>query len=72
VTSNAAYDYLRAPPAHGIAWPIFLSGRPMADALSEKVDRDEGQRKRFVAASCSMGFREDRILPTLKEVEGLS
>jgi len=48
----------------------------MADALaSEKVDRDEGQRRRIREAVDSMldgVSEEDRVLLTLKEVEGLS
>jgi RNA polymerase sigma-70 factor (ECF subfamily) len=78
LTSNAAYDYLRKRRRRMESRMADLSEQQvvMADALaSDKVDRDEGQRKRIREAVDSLldgVSEEDRILLTLKEVEGLS
>ena len=78
LTSNAAYDYLRKKRRRMEARMADLSEQQMiiADALAgEKVDRDDRARKRIreeVNSLLGAVSEEDRILLTLKEVEGLS
>ena len=78
LTSNAAYDYLRKRHRRMESRMADLSEQQvvLADATaSEKVDREEGQRKRIREAVDSLlgeVSEDDRILLTLKEVEGLS
>jgi RNA polymerase sigma-70 factor, ECF subfamily len=78
LTANAAYDYLRKRRRRMESRMADLSEQQVlvADALaSEKVDRDEGQRRKVREAVTSLLDRvseEDRVLLTLKEVEGLS
>jgi RNA polymerase sigma-70 factor (ECF subfamily) len=78
LTSNAAYDYLRKRRRRMESRMADLSEQQvvLADATaSEKVDRDEGRRKRIREAVDSLlggVSEEDRVLLTLKEVEGLS
>jgi RNA polymerase sigma-70 factor (ECF subfamily) len=78
LTANAAYDYLRKRRRRMESRMADLSEQQVmaADATAgEKVDRDEGQRKRIREAVDSLldgVSEEDRVLLTLKEVEGLS
>jgi RNA polymerase sigma-70 factor, ECF subfamily len=78
LTSNAAYDYLRKKRRRMEARMADLSEQQMmvADAVAgEKVDRDDTARKRIreeVDSLLGAVSEEDRILLTLKEVEGLS
>jgi RNA polymerase sigma-70 factor (ECF subfamily) len=78
LTSNAAYDYLRKKRRRMEARMADLSEQQMmiADAVAgEKVDRDDTARKRIreeVASLLGAVSEEDRVLLTLKEVEGLS
>lgn len=78
LTANAAYDYLRKRRRRPEARMSDLSEQQvvLADAMAgEKVDRDESQRKRIRDAVDSLldgVSEEDRVLLTLKEVEGLS
>ncbi len=78
LTSNAAYDYLRKRRHRMESRMADLSEQQvvLADATaSEKVDRDEDRRKRIREAVDSLldgVSEEDRVLLTLKEVEGLS
>jgi RNA polymerase sigma-70 factor, ECF subfamily len=78
LTSNAAYDYLRKKRRRMEARMADLSEQQMmiADAMAgEKVDRDDTARKRIreeVDSLLGAVSEEDRVLLTLKEVEGLS
>ena len=78
LTSNAAYDYLRTKRRLMEARMADLSEQQMmiADAMAgEKVDRDDTARKRIreeVDSLLGAVSEEDRVLLTLKEVEGLS
>jgi len=78
LTSNAAYDYLRKKRRRMEARMADLSEQQMmiADATAgEKVDRDDTARKRIreeVESLLGAVSEEDRVLLTLKEVEGLS
>ena len=78
LTANAAYDYLRKRRRRMEARMADLSEQQMmiADALAgEKVDRDDMARKRIreeVDSLLGAVSEEDRVLLTLKEVEGLS
>jgi RNA polymerase sigma-70 factor, ECF subfamily len=78
LTANAAYDYLRKRRRRMEARMSDLSEQQvvLADAMAgEKVDRDEGERKRIRDAVDSLlgaVSEDDRVLLTLKEVEGLS
>src|SRR5947209_4777727 len=78
LTSNAAYDYLRKKRRRMEARMADLSEQQMmiADATAgEKVDRDDTERKRIreeVDSLLGAVSEEDRVLLTLKEVEGLS
>jgi len=78
LTANAAYDYLRKRRRRMESRMADLSEQQvlLADAVAgEKIDRDEGQKKRIrdaVDALLDQVSEEDRVLLTLKEVEGLS
>ena len=78
LTANAAYDYLRKRRRRMESRMADLSEQQvlLADAVAgEKIDRDEGQKKRIreaVDALLDRVSEEDRVLLTLKEVEGLS
>jgi len=78
LTANAAYDYLRKRRRRMESRMADLSEQQvlLADAVAgEKIDRDEGQKKRIreaVDALLERVSEEDRVLLTLKEVEGLS
>jgi len=77
LTSNAAYDYLRKKRRRMEARMADLSEQQMmiADAMAgEKVDRDDTARKRIreeVDSLLGAVSEEDRVVFTLKEVEGL-
>ncbi|HKW98298.1 MAG TPA: sigma-70 family RNA polymerase sigma factor [Bryobacteraceae bacterium] len=78
LTANAAYDYLRKRRRRPESRMSDLSEQQvvLADAVAgEKVDRDESRRKRIRDAVDSLlgaVSEDDRVLLTLKEVEGLS
>ncbi|MCU1274401.1 MAG: polymerase, sigma-24 subunit, subfamily [Bryobacterales bacterium] len=78
LTANAAYDYLRKRRRRMEARMADLSEQQVmiADALAgEKVDRDDTARNRIreeVDSLLGAVSEEDRVLLTLKEVEGLS
>ena len=78
LTANAAYDYLRKRRRRMESRMADLSEQQMmiADAhAGEKVDRDDTARKRIreeVDSLLGAVSEEDRVLLTLKEVEGLS
>lgn len=78
LTQNAAYDYLRKRRRRLESRMADLSEQQvlLADAVaSASVDQDEGQKTRIreaVDALLDKVSEEDRVLLTLKEVEGLS
>lgn len=78
LTVNAAYDYLRRQRRRHESRMSDLSEQQvvMADAVAGGRKLDEEQQKartrEFVQALLSSVSEEDRILLTLKEVEGLS
>lgn len=78
LTVNACYDYLRRHRRRMEARMADLSEQQvsMADALaSNKADQDQAQRRKTretVDGLLAAVSEEDRILLTLKEVEGLS
>jgi RNA polymerase sigma-70 factor (ECF subfamily) len=78
LTVNAAYDYLRRQRRRHEARMSDLSEQQvvMADAAaSTQVDQDERRRLRIretVGALMGAVSEQDRILLTLKEIEGLS
>lgn len=78
LTVNAAYDYLRRQKRRNESRMADLSEQQivMADAGASSRKDDEEQAKRrtreFVNALLQAVSEEDRILLTLKEVEGLS
>jgi RNA polymerase sigma-70 factor (ECF subfamily) len=78
LTVNSAYDYLRRHRRRHEARMADLSEQQviMADAAAgTKQDHDEQQRGRvrdMVAALMGAVSEQDRILLTLKEIEGLS
>ena len=78
LTVNSAYDYLRRHRRRREARMADLSEQQvvMADAAAgTKVDQDERRRGRIremVGALMSAVSEKDRILLTLKEIEGLS
>jgi RNA polymerase sigma-70 factor, ECF subfamily len=78
LTVNASYDYLRKQRRRGEARMADLSEQQvlMADAAAGGKQTSEDQRKaqlkEQVEALLSAVSAEDRILLTLKEVEGLS
>lgn len=78
LTVNAAYDYLRRAKRRNEARMADLSEQQvvMADSLAgTKQDEEEREKTRvrdFVNALFGSVSEEDRLLLTLKEVEGLS
>ena len=78
LTANAAYDYLRKRRRRMESRMADLSEQQVlvADAIAgEKVNRDEGERKKIRETVDSLldgVSEEDRVLLMLKEVEGLS
>ncbi len=78
LTVNASYDYLRRAKRRGESRMADLSEQQvmMADSLAggrqEDEDRQKGKVREFVDALFSHVSEEDRLLLTLKEVEGLS
>jgi RNA polymerase sigma-70 factor (ECF subfamily) len=78
LTVNASYDYLRRAKRRGESRMADLSEQQvmMADSLAggrqDSEDRQKGQVREFVDALFSHVSEEDRLLLTLKEVEGLS
>lgn len=78
LTINAAYDYLRRLKRRGESRMADLSEQQVAasDALAghrqDFDDRQKGQIREFVEALFRNVSEEDRLLLTLKEVEGLS
>jgi RNA polymerase sigma-70 factor (ECF subfamily) len=78
LTVNAAYDYLRRQRRRHESRMSDLSEQQvmMADALAGGKKLDEEQQKarvrEFVQSLLNSVSEEDRILLTLKEVEGLS
>lgn len=78
LTVNASYDYLRRVKRRGESRMADLSEQQvmMADSLAggrqENDARQKGQVREFVDALFRHVSEEDRLLLTLKEVEGLS
>lgn len=78
LTVNAAYDYLRKQRRRSEARMADMSEQQvlMADAaLGTRVSNEENDRARtreFVQSLLAEVSEEDRILLTLKEIEGLS
>jgi len=78
LTVNAAYDYLRRQRRRHESRMSDLSEQQvvMADAMAGGRKQDEDQQKarvrEFVQSLLDAVSEEDRILLTLKEVEGLS
>ena len=78
LTVNAAYDYLRRAKRRGESRMADLTEQQvmMADSLAggrkEDEDRQKSQVREFMNALFSHVSEEDRLLLTLKEVEGLS
>jgi RNA polymerase sigma-70 factor, ECF subfamily len=78
LTANAAYDYLRKRRRRMESRMGDLSEQQvvLADAMAgEKVSRDDAERKRIrdmVDSLLDAVSEDDRVLLTLKEVEGLS
>jgi RNA polymerase sigma-70 factor (ECF subfamily) len=78
LTVNASYDYLRRSIRRGESRMADLSEQQvmMADSLAggrqDAEDRQRGEVREFVDALFRHVSEEDRLLLTLKEVEGLS
>jgi RNA polymerase sigma-70 factor (ECF subfamily) len=78
LTVNAAYDYLRKAKRRNESRMADLTEQHVmiADAMAgSKRDSDERQKNQirdFMESLLSQVSREDRLLLTLKEVEGLS
>jgi len=78
LTVNAAYDYLRRSKRRGESRMSDLSEQQVmiADAMAggkqDAEDRQRGEVREFVDALFRHVSEEDRLLLTLKEVEGLS
>ncbi len=78
LTVNAAYDYLRRAKRRGESRMADLSEQQvmMADALAggklDSEERQKGKTREFMDALFRHVSEEDRLLLTLKEVEGLS
>ena len=78
LTVNASYDYLRRSRRRSESRMSDLSEQQvlMADALAggrqDAEDRQRGNVREFVDALFQHVSEEDRLLLTLKEVEGLS
>jgi RNA polymerase sigma-70 factor, ECF subfamily len=75
---NASYDYLRRAKRRGESRMADLSEQQVmkADSVASGRQQDEDRQKRqtreFVSALFAHVSEEDRLLLTLKEVEGLS
>ncbi len=78
LTTNAAYDYLRKQKRRSESRMSDLSEQQVMMADASAGSKDEADRKykagvrEFVNSLLSEVSEEDRILLTLKEVEGLS
>lgn len=78
LTVNASYDYLRRAKRRGESRMADLSEQQviMADALAggrqDSEERQKIQTREFMNALFQHVSEEDRLLLTLKEVEGLS
>ena len=78
LTVNASYDYLRRSKRRGESRMADLSEQQvmMADSMAggkqDAEDRQRGEVREFVDALFRHVSDEDRLLLTLKEVEGLS
>jgi RNA polymerase sigma-70 factor (ECF subfamily) len=78
LTVNASYDYLRRSKRRGESRMADLSEQQvlMADSLAggrqDAENRQRGEVREFVDALFQHVSDEDRLLLTLKEVEGLS
>jgi len=78
LTVNASYDYLRRAKRRGESRMADLSEQQvlMADSLAggrqDNEDRQKSKVREFVDALFRHVSEEDRLLLTLKEVEGLS
>jgi RNA polymerase sigma-70 factor (ECF subfamily) len=78
LTVNASYDYLRRARRRSESRMADLSEQQvmMADSLAggkqQHEERQKGQVREFVSALFEHVSEEDRLLLTLKEVEGLS
>ncbi len=78
LTVNASYDYLRRAKRRNESRMADMSEQQvmMADSIAsgrqEGEDRQKGEVREFMAALFSHVSEEDRILLTLKEVEGLT
>ena len=78
LTVNASYDYLRRAKRRSESRMADLSDQQvlMADSLAggrqENEERQKKQTREFVEALFRHVSEEDRLLLTLKEVEGLS
>ena len=78
LTVNASYDYLRRSKRRGESRMSDLSEQQVmrADAMAggkqDAEDRQRGEVREFVDALFRHVSEEDRLLLTLKEVEGLS
>src|SRR6202000_3158970 len=77
LTVNACYDYLRKSRRRLESRMADLSEQQvmMADAAGSRLQNDDGEKRRvrdLVQSLLSSVSEEDRILLTLKEVEGLS
>ena len=78
LTVNASYDYLRRAKRRNESRMADLSEQQvmMADSVAssrqEGEDRQRGQVREFMDALFSQVSEQDRLLLTLKEVEGLS
>jgi RNA polymerase sigma-70 factor (ECF subfamily) len=78
LTVNACYDYLRRAKRRNESRMADLSEQQvmMADSLAggrqETEERQKGETREFMDALFQHVSEEDRLLLTLKEVEGLS
>ena len=78
LTVNACYDYLRRAKRRSESRMADLSEQQVmkADALAggrqQDEERQKGQTREFVSALFEHVSEEDRLLLTLKEVEGLT
>jgi RNA polymerase sigma-70 factor, ECF subfamily len=78
LTVNASYDYLRRAKRRSESRMADLSEQQVmkADALAggrqQDEERQKGQTREFVSALFEHVSEEDRLLLTLKEVEGLT
>jgi RNA polymerase sigma-70 factor, ECF subfamily len=78
LTVNASYDYLRRAKRRSESRMADLSEQQvmMADSLAggkqQHEEQQKGQVREFVSALFEHVSEEDRLLLTLKEVEGLS